>query len=108
MTDIASSKVLGHPLVDALDEQTLDEGMDFWSLQNQNLHLRCTSSMVSNGTPNITCRARLSPIGPQPETATHISIKLDPPSKVKDAWDASDRPIFMPSMAEETAVKVVA
>lgn len=108
MTGVSSSKVLGRPLVDALDEQTLDVGKDFWKLHRKNLHLRCSSAMVASGTPNVTCRARLSPIGAQLESVTHISIELDPPGEIKEAWDAADRPIFMPSTAEEPPVKVVA
>lgn len=108
MTGVASSKVLGRPLVDALDEQTLDVGKDFWNLHHKSLHLRCSSAMVANGTPNVTCRARLSPIGAQLESVTHISIELDPPGEIKEAWDAVDRPIFMPPTAEEPPVKVVA
>lgn len=108
MTGISSSKVLGRPLVDALDEQTLDTGGDCWRLHHTDLHLRCSSAMVASGTSNVTCRARLSPIGAQLESVTHISIELDPPGEIKQAWETSDRPIFMPPTAEEPPVKVVA
>ena len=104
MTGIASSKVLGRPLVDALDEQTLDTGKDCWSLHHKDLHLRCSSSKMASGTPSVTCRARLSPIGAQLETVTHIAIELDPPGEIKENWDASDRAIFI----GEPPVKVVA
>lgn len=110
MTGVASSKVLGHPLVNALDEQTLDVGKDFWSVHNQSLHLRCSSSHVANGTPHLTCRARVSPIGAHLENVTHFSIELDRTSSDtnKDGWDTSERHIYMPSTAEEPHVKVVA
>lgn len=108
MTGVASSKILGRPLVDALDEQTLDIGDDFWSLHHKSLKFRCASAMVANGTPNVTCRARLSPIGAQLESVTHMSIELDLPGEIKEAWNAADRPIFMPPTAEEPPVKVVA
>ena len=108
MTGIVSSKILGRPLIDALDEQTIDESKDFWSLHRMDLHLRCSSAMVAAGTPHVTCRARLSPIGAQLESVTHISVELDPPGEIKEAWDASERPIFMPPTAEEPPVKVVA
>lgn len=95
MTGVSSSKVLGHPLVDALDEQTLDFGRDFGNLHNQSLHMRCSSSRVPSG--NITCRARLSPIGVQLETVTHYSIELDRLTvDSREAWERSDAPVSMP------------
>jgi hypothetical protein len=108
MTGVSSSKLLGHPLVDALDEQTLGAGNKFWELHDKSLHFRCSTSMAASGTPNVTCRTRLSPIGAQLENVTHISIELDLPGQPKESSYLPYRPIVMPLTAEEPPVKVVA
>lgn len=109
MTGVASSKVLGRSLVETLDEQTLDVGDDFWELHHTDLHFRCSTSMAARGTPSVTCRTRLSPIGAQLDNVTHISIELDPPRQVQESnCRSSSSPILMTSATEEPPVKVVA